>query len=145
MKDKLYQYYESLKDKDLKLTPARKIMLEIFISEESKLLNALEIYDRVRQKNSKTNFSTVYRNLEILVNAGLVEKVIFQTGAKYKIMENNTHSHHLICTSCHKTEPLPFCPIKELEEEVRKHSDFQPTDHRVEIYGICKKCRLEKP
>lgn len=145
MKEKLYKYYDILKEKDLKLTPARKIMLEIFLSDEDKLQNALEIYDRVRLKNPGINFSTVYRNLEILVNTGLVEKIIFQSGAQYKILQSSTHRHHLICTACHKTEPLPFCPIRELEEEVIKYNDFQPMEHKVEIYGICKNCRTEKP
>jgi dihydrolipoamide dehydrogenase len=133
------------RDKELKLTPARKIMLEIFLSEEDKLQSALEIYDKVRLKNPRINFSTVYRNLEILVNTGLVEKVVFQTGANYKLLQSSTHRHHLICTACHKTEPLPFCPLRDLEEEVRRTSDFQPTEHKVEIYGICKNCRTEKP
>lgn len=141
MKEKLFKYYDTLKEKELKLTPARKIMLEIFLAEEDKLLNALEIFDRLRGKNPGINFSTVYRNLEILVNAGVVEKVAFQSGAKYKLLQSNSHRHHLICTACHRTEPLPFCPLQELEEEVRRQSDFLPTEHRVEIYGICKDCR----
>lgn len=145
MRDKLFKYFDCLREKGFRLTPARKIMLEIFLSEKNKLLTALEIYDRVRQRKAGINFSTVYRNLEILANAGFVERFVFETGAKYKLIENNVHSHNLICTACHKTEPLPFCPIRELEDEVRKRSGFQPTDHRIEIFGICKNCRNDQP
>jgi len=141
MKEQLATLCQTIKEKGLKLTPARKIMLQIFTDSHNKLLNAAEIYDLVRKENAKINFSTVYRNLEILVENSLIEKVIYQEGTKYKLINHGAHHHLMICTLCHQTEPLPFCPFGELETYIKNDTDFLPTNHHVEIYGYCKKCR----
>lgn len=133
----------TIKEKGLKLTPARKIMLQIFLDADSKLLNAAEIYDLVRKEDTKINFSTVYRNLETLIENDLIEKVVYQDGTKYKLINQNPHHHLMICTLCHKTEPLPFCPFGELEAYIKNDTDFLPINHHVEIYGYCKKCRKD--
>lgn len=144
MRETLFQLYDQLQKKGLKLTPARKIMLEILLQSGERLTNASELYDQVRLRSQRINFSTVYRNLEILVDCGLIQKITFEGSAKYNLLEAGTHRHHLICTSCNKTEPLPYCPISELEAAVKKDTDFLPTDHKVEIYGFCKDCRHKK-
>jgi len=144
MKDQLTQLCSELQQKGIKLTPARKIMLEILLQADRKLTNASELYDLTRAKNSRINFSTVYRNLEVLVDAGLVEKISFDGAARYKLSEKGTHRHHLICTSCNKTQPLPYCPMVELEEAVQKSTGFLPTEHRVEIFGYCAECSRNK-
>jgi Fur family ferric uptake transcriptional regulator len=143
MKKQLLQIFERVKDNGLKLTPARKIMLTIFVEADSKLLNAADLYDLVRRKNNKTNFSTVYRNLEILVEKKIIEKVVYNESIKYKLQSEDFHHHLMICTLCHKTEPLPFCPFGELEAYIKSDTDFLPTKHHVEIYGYCKNCRQQ--
>lgn len=141
MNEQLRQIYEMIKEKGFKLTPARKIMLEIFVNSDYKLLNASQIYDLVRKENGKTNFSTVYRNLEILTENEIIEKVTYNEELKYKLREQGPHHHLMICTLCHKTKPLPFCPFGELETYIKNDTDFLPTNHHVEIYGYCKKCQ----
>lgn len=134
----------TLKEKGFKLTPARKIILAVFCHSQDRFLNAGEIYDQVRLQDNKINYSTVYRNLEILVGSGLIEKSNFGEGAKFILSTKNTHSHHMICKSCHKTEALPYCPLEQLENSLKDTSEFFPTDHRIEIYGYCKECRKKQ-
>jgi len=133
----------TIKEKGLKLTPARNLMLKIFLESDNKLLNAVEIYDLVRKESAKINFSTVYRNLETLVQNQIIEKVFYTDGHKYKLINQNPHHHLMICTLCHKTEPLPFCPFGELEAYIKNDTDFLPINHHVEIYGYCKSCRKQ--
>lgn len=139
--EQLNTLLHTIKEKGLKVTPARQIMLKIFLDADSKLLAAAEIYDLVRKENSKINFSTVYRNLETLIENDLLEKVVYKDGIKYKLINQNPHHHLMICTLCHKTEPLPFCPFGELEAYIKSDTDFLPTNHHVEIFGYCQNCR----
>jgi len=138
--------YGSVKARGLKLTPVRKAILEIFCRRNNELLKAGELFDLVRERQAKTNFSTIYRNLEILVQCGCVERVFYEGSFSYKaIAAGSGHrQHHMICTICHKTEPLPYCPVKDLEISLQKSDGFLPLDHRIEIYGHCKTCRLQK-
>ena len=133
--------YAAIKERGFKLTPARKIIVSVFLGSEDRFLNAAEIYDQVRNQSPKINFSTVYRNLEILVESRLIEKLNFADGAKFKLQEPESHLHHMICKSCHKTAKLPYCPLGELEKILQEDTEFLPTEHRVEIYGYCKECR----
>jgi Fe2+ or Zn2+ uptake regulation protein len=98
----------------------------------------------VRKKNEKTNFSTIYRNLEILTENEIIEKISYNEETKYKLREQGFHHHLMICTLCHKTKPLPFCPFGELESYIKNDTDFLPTNHHVEIYGYCNNCRKKQ-
>lgn len=139
------QLNAELKSKGLKMTPARQIMLSIFMTGENKLFDALQVYNLVKSSNSKINFSTVYRNLEILVRHNIIEKINLDGKAVYTLFAKQHHRHHMICTSCRKSVPLPFCPLKKLENTLKKElNGFLPLEHRVEIYGYCKECRLSK-
>ena len=139
----LRQLYDTLKAKGLKLTPVRKIILGIFYSHKEDLLKSNEILELVRQSKPGTNFSTIYRNLEIFAENGFIEKVYYDGSTQYKLIMGaaDHRNHHMICTLCHKTEPLPYCPVKELEESLKKGNGFLPLDHKIEIYGHCKNCQ----
>ncbi len=147
MNDDLLKLCEKVKENGYKLTPARKSMLESLLSASEHLITALELYDLIREKNKRVNFSTVYRNLEILVNIGLVQKLSFADSAKYQLQSlerADSHYHHLICTGCHKTMPLPYCPLDDLEAKLQKNTGFLPLEHKIEIYGYCESCRHKK-
>jgi len=141
MNSQLKQIYQTMKERGLKLTPARRNMLEIFSSSDYKLLNAKQIFELIRKNRNKTNFSTVYRNLDILTENRIIEKLSYNEETKYKLREQGADHHLMICTQCHKTQPLPFCPFGELETFLKNDTDFLPTNHHVEIYGYCNNCR----
>jgi len=138
----------ALRMKGLKSTPARRLMLAAFSEEENRLYKPLEIYDIVRKAEPGISFSTVYRNLESLAEHGLIEKITLEGTARYKLLVESTHRHHMICLLCHKAEPLPYCPLKQMEETLKNKNSrhgFWPVEHRVEIYGYCQECRNSRP
>lgn len=141
MNKQLQEMYDILKEKGLKLTPARTIMLEVFFQYSSKLMDAYEIYGKILDKKCTYNFSTIYRNLEAFLEVGIIEKLNLGNSIKYKLINPNSYNHYMICTSCHKTKALPFCPIKDLEDSLLKDSNFMPTKHQVFIYGLCEDCQ----
>ncbi|MCR4441451.1 MAG: Fur family transcriptional regulator [Peptococcaceae bacterium] len=150
MKTKQADPGNTLKMKGLKSTPARRLMLTVFLKEKNRLYKPLEIFDQIRKTEPGVSFSTVYRNLESLVSHGIIEKITLEGAARYKLLAENTHRHHMICLLCHKTEPLPYCPVKQMEEMLKNSQcGFWPVEHRVEVYGYCKECRkfkaLENP
>ncbi len=132
---------ETLKLRGLKCTPARRAMMEVFLKLPGQLYKAQDIYDLLRRQGLHLNFSTVYRNLEHLVQTGLVEKFNLENTTQYILRDKSSHLHHMICTTCHKTQPLPYCPVGELEASLLKANGFLPTAHRIEIYGFCRECQ----
>lgn len=126
-----------LAEKGYKLTNQRKAILKAFEDTEKHLLTAQEVFEKV---SSGMNFSTVYRNLEMLTKINVLNRVILAHGVSaFELKTQDHHHHHLICKSCGKTKTINFCPFEAFNAD--PNDDFVATDHKFEIYGLCKKCQ----
>lgn len=132
---------QQLKEKGYKFTNQRKTIIEILLSSEKHLITAGQIYKATQEKSLTLNYSTVYRNLEILMECGLVKKVTLQDGIASYEYNCHQHHHHLICLKCNDAEIIHFCPYEDINRYIQEHTTFSPVEHRFEIYGYCGKCR----
>lgn len=131
---------KKLKEKGSKLTNQRKAIIEVFFENKDTLLSADEIYEKTILKYPGTNFSTVYRNLDVFVISEIIQKTnINGSSASYELINDNTHHHLMICKDCGKTEAIEFCPFEEIRNKL-KAQNFKLTDHKFELYGYCNKC-----
>lgn len=131
---------ELLRDKGLKVTPQRKAILEV-LGREKKALDANQIFSQVLDLVPQTNFSTVYRNLDTLLDKDLVCQISRGSSADlYKLRREEDHHHHLICEACGGVVPLDFCPMEGLDDQLEALG-FKARNHNFEIYGLCKDCR----
>lgn len=129
-----------LKNKGLKITKARTEILEIFLTDIEKSLNAEEIFSKVRHMGKNINLSTIYRTLEIFLEKLILDRFVLENGvAVYKI-HRETHKHILECDVCHKEIEVP-CPIKQIEEILKEQTGFTLTDHSLKMKGVCNKCK----
>lgn len=104
-------------------------------------LSVEEIYLRIRDE-IKIDMSTIYRNLNTLVEQCEVEKISNPQGvAVYHIA--NEHHGHLICKTCNAIFEIP-CGICEGIHTISKEMNFKDTEHVINIYGYCSKCKGEK-
>jgi Fur family peroxide stress response transcriptional regulator len=97
------------------------------------------LYQRLRLKLPTISLDTVYRNLAVLANHGLINKV--ETSASLARFEaSQIPHHHLICRTCGEIMDFRWSFIDEaaLPDEIRNWGEI---DHRnVVAYGICNKC-----
>jgi Fe2+ or Zn2+ uptake regulation protein len=128
---------EELRKKGYKITKQREAILTVLGEGSHQLLTAQEIFERMLSSGSGTNFSTVYRNLEVLLQEGIVRKVeLDREAAYYELAHSGGHHHHLICKECGSIQTTNFCPFEQLKDE----DGFIPVDHSFEVYGYCKDC-----
>jgi len=133
-----------LKDKGYKLTNQRKAIIEVLSENKDHFLTAEEIYLKSREKCPDTNFSTIYRNLNLLETAGIIHNTKINDGAfVYELTADSNHHHYIICKGCGKAEALSFCPFDDICSKL-KSDDFTLTDHKFELYGYCKDCDKKK-
>lgn len=125
-----------LKGKGYKLTGPRKVLLRLLEDNSGRTYSAQEIFDLV--KNSGINFSTVYRNLEMMAREGLLATVRRDNGTSVYELCHHHHHHHLICTDCGSTRCIDICPMDLIDKSVWE--GFAPMNHRFEIMGICPEC-----
>lgn len=93
-----------------------------------------------RQRPNKT---TVYRELETLVQAGLVRAV--QLGERQKRYEVTArpHHHHVVCVDCGKTDDVFVDQdMAHHARAVSRSTKFKVLDHSLEFFGLCADCNV---
>jgi Fe2+ or Zn2+ uptake regulation protein len=85
--------------------------------------------------------ATIYRTLKLLLEAGLVCKVVLGDGSFSYRMSHRGHHHHLVCVGCGATEDIGLADVEDVIDRVRGASGFELVGHRIEVYGFCPVCR----
>ena len=132
-----------LKEKGYKLTEQRRSIIEAF-NENPGHHTAQKIFELVKSKLKGINFSTIYRNLELLSTLEIISKLYDESGISHYELCGRTHHHHIICKGCGETREMDICPYAGLDEGQLSAMGFQATSHKFEIYGYCSKCRVLK-
>jgi Fe2+/Zn2+ uptake regulation proteins len=141
VKDEKTVFEEYLSEKNLKHSSQREQILGVFLSVE-KHLTAEELYKIVREKYPNIGYVTVYRTLKLLCEAGLCRELHFEDGtARYEHLYGHQHHDHLICTNCGQFIEVIDPEIEKLQEKLFKAHGFIPVGHRMDLYGICSKCK----
>ena len=100
------------------------------------------VYSRLKKEFSHLSLGTVYRNLNILNEQGLVRKLTF--GSTFDRYDANLVSHsHLVCEKCGRVIDFEMPCSPDLDTRVEQQSGFHVTVKRIEFFGICPQC-LEK-
>ncbi len=140
-KDILDELKTILKDKGMKYTEQRAVILEILFEIDDHL-NAEEIHRIVKDKYPQHNIgiATVYRTLNFLEEADLISSISF--GSEGKKYEGNQKKHHdhLICTSCGAIVEFVDVEIEQRQELIAQKNNFKITGHTMQLFGLCSKC-----
>ena len=127
-----------LKDKNLRMTTQRKVILE-----ELKKLDthpsADEIYEVVRLRLPRISLGTVYRNLDVLSELGAIQRLELSGALKRFDWDPNKH-YHIRCIRCDRVENAPIAPMRQLENELYESTVFEIVGHNLEFTGLCPKC-----
>jgi Fur family ferric uptake transcriptional regulator len=121
-----------------RMTQQRRVILE-----ELKRVTchptAEELHRLVRKRLPKISIATVYRNLEILSDAGLVWKM--DVSGTQRRFDGTTENHyHIRCRRCGRVEDVDIEPLKIIEEAAKRLCGYKVLSHRVELTGICPDC-----
>ena len=91
--------------------------------------------------------SSVYRNLSVLEQAGVVHRVVATDEfARYELAQDLTeHHHHLICSVCGSVSDFTVTPKLEREltaalARAAHDRDFRVEAHRLDLVGVCTDC-----
>ena len=135
---------ERLRENGYKITPQRQEILNAFLNNSSKLpLSAEEVYVKVKEKYQNISLDTVYRNLSVLQNLEIINRVNFHDGkSRYELNPGGDHHHHMICLGCGSAEAIDFCPLQQLgDNNIAEEKKFEIREHTFELFGYCSICR----
>ncbi|MBN1664307.1 MAG: transcriptional repressor [Deltaproteobacteria bacterium] len=141
MKKEKEIFNQFLSRKNLRATPQRDLVLDVFLTREDHI-TAEQLYDVVKKNDPSIGQATIYRFLKLMLDAGLAREVDFGDGVmRYEGSYNHPHHDHLICRGCGKTIEVVDSVIEELQRRVAESFGFELTDHEMYLYGLCEVCR----
>ena len=130
-----------IKEKGLRNTKQREMILDSFLH-ANKHITVEELFDTVKKSNPDIGYATVHRNLKLMCECGIADEIKIGTSkAKFEPKLGHEHHDHLICMKCGRFIEVHDTRIEKLQDKLAEANDFIPQRHRLEIYGLCKKCR----
>lgn len=98
------------------------------------------IYEKVRKEMPNISLATVYRNLNMLAESGLIRKVQGLDGSIH--FDHNLCNHyHFICTKCNKVYDVAYDIAPEISEKVMAETGLYIESYDIAFKGLCQKCR----
>jgi Fur family transcriptional regulator, ferric uptake regulator len=131
---------DDLRQHGIRLTPQRRMILDA-IAQSHGHITAEDIHKHILPVYPDMNISTVYRNLERLLELRMIAATDMGGGSvTYELLAAARH-HHLICHRCGATIELSDELVADLRAGIlRKHGFTADIDH-LALWGQCAACR----
>jgi len=110
-----------------------------FVKNSSEHPTAHCIYDRLRQKFPKINMGNIYRNINILIEDGLIQACEFGDGIVHYDAILGIH-YHFICKRCNIVTDFSLPVQDEIIKMAQKRTKKIILSHTIRFSGICEKC-----
>lgn len=126
----------------LRVTRQRQVLLD----ELCKLYThptADELYQIARKRLPRISLGTVYRNLELMSEHGMIQKL--EVGGTQKRFDGNAAPHyHVRCAQCGRVDDLSLPLDMDLERQAQQHTEFAVMRHSLEFTGWCPECKTSR-
>jgi len=95
------------------------------------------LYERIKKKLPRISLATVYRNLEILSEAGIIRKLEI-SGRQKRFDRQLEQHHHIYCVQCHRVDNLK---VETVSPDSAVEIGYRISGCRIEFFGICPECQ----
>ncbi len=129
-----------LRDNDLKLTPERRAILQEFYRIHEHI-EADELMFHLRRSGVRVSRATIYRTLDLLVQAGLARRISLGKDHSYyeHILGREAHEH-MICLGCDRIIEWLDPELTTLVFRNCEEQSFSPARHSLQVFGYCEEC-----
>lgn len=97
------------------------------------------VYSGIREEFPNISLGTVYRNLNLLVELGEINKVTCGDGKDHFDADTSPH-YHFVCRKCGAVLDLPMLPLSDAEAHAAASLGAQVDSHTIFFYGSCPDC-----
>ena len=134
-----------MKRRGQRITPQRALILET-IAHMERHVSPQEVYEQARLRLPGLHLATVYRALEGLQQAGLVDPFHAGPGQARFALSHEDHPHgHLVCVRCGRTEDFDPGMAQGLADQVADRHGYRVSLSHLTLRGLCSKCRALSP
>jgi Fe2+ or Zn2+ uptake regulation protein len=133
----------ALRGRGFRLTVPRRAVLDV-VRRITTHPTAEEVHRLAIRRAPRVSLATVYRNLRLLVDAGLLGEL---PGPRARFDANIRTHHHFTCVRCGRIADVE-APVAEphsraLSKRVESRTGLTITHHRIDFFGRCRKCQAQ--
>ena len=136
---------KELRSKGFRVTAQRAILLET-IAHKGGHLNVQEVFQEARSRLPGLNLATVYRTVESLQEAGLIDWYAPGSEPMQFALRDHEHPHgHLVCQNCGEVFELDLSLVTPFIQRVSDATDFRIDGSHLTLQGLCRECSALNP
>lgn len=129
----------ALRERGLRVSSARRLVLEaLFATAEP--VSAEAIADGLAGRLPRSDLASVYRNLEVLEDVGLVRHVHLGHGPGLYALASEPEREYIVCESCHAVRAVPAVELDGVRAEIRRTFGFEARFGHFPLVGLCPDC-----
>lgn len=136
---RLQEALDALKATRVRMTPQRHAILE-FLYQSTSHPTADEIYKSLEGRFPNMSVATVYNNLRVFKEAGIVKELTYGDSSSRFDPVTSDH-YHVICEECGKIVDFHYPGLDEVETMAEHVTGFKVFGHRLEMSGVCPDCQ----
>jgi Fur family peroxide stress response transcriptional regulator len=99
-----------------------------------------EVYARVKKKVPAISLATVYKNIHLFVESGVLREVSLHHGSVRVEMNGEAH-HHMVCSKCRKITDIREKELRLVTRRNRLPGGFLVERYAVDVIGVCASCQ----
>jgi Fur family ferric uptake transcriptional regulator len=133
---------DALRAEGGRTTTGRRAIVTALLTGPDHHVTAEELAASVQAEHPDVHLSTVYRTLDALEHAGIVQRVVLGPGGAVYHLTDHAH-HHLVCESCGSVQEVPAGVVGRLARDVRVTYGFELSTSHLSLAGRCRACVSE--
>jgi Fur family transcriptional regulator, peroxide stress response regulator len=130
-----------LKMSGVRMTPQRHAILT-YMLDTMMHPTADDIYRALEGRFPSMSVATVYNNLRVFIEAGLVRELTYGDASSRYDADMSEH-YHAICDICGKIVDFEYPALHEAEKVAQEQTGLKVRGHRMEVHGLCQDCTEE--
>lgn len=134
------EFIEYIRSRGMRVTPERMALLEEVYRQHGHI-DADEILDGLKATGRKVSRATVYRNLDLLVECGLVQRQrLGSSRFLYEHVHAGQNHDHLACRRCGRVVEFVSPSIQAMLNEICRAHGFAREGRQLQILAMCEGC-----
>jgi Fur family ferric uptake transcriptional regulator len=101
---------------------------------------AQQLHAMLLERGDKVGIATVYRSLQLLADADLVDVIHGDEGEASYRRCSTRHHHHLVCRVCGRAVEAQAPEVEAWVDAMAVQHGFSEVSHDLEIFGTCADC-----
>lgn len=133
-------FLDYLRRQGMRVTRERMVLFDEIFARHGHI-DAEDLLAGMKRQGLKISRATVYRNLDLLVESGLVRR--YRLGRDhflYEHIHSGQQHDHLVCTECGRVAEFVSPGIAALQNEICRAHGFVPHRHTLQISTLCTDC-----